>query len=378
MNHIPDYNFGNLIIICAAIQGFLFSLVVFCSKRYRDKAVQYLVWVIFLISINNLYYWIADTKLYVLYELTLFKYLLVPWDLLVLPMFYFFVASYLKKPEAIKGAYKIPFFVGLFCHVVLFFNRWLFWDLNVFPKQLVHSYFSVEEYAVIGFTIFVIMKTMGLIRSVQKEQAAITEQANPIKTTWLVHLLYAALGICLVWAGVLIFNYFFPDNVLNNRGKYYFIWIALSVLVYWLGYLGIYHLGLFHQRLFDSTSSSEASIKKSPKNKNLFNKIDSVIRDNRLYLDPNLSLSSLSNTLDMSEGYISQHINSFTNDNFSNYINGFRVEAAKSMLKDPQFDKYTIVSVALESGFNSKSSFYTAFKKHTGLSPSVYKSRGDQ
>ena len=53
----------------------------------------------------------------------------------------------------------------------------------------------------------------------------------------------------------------------------------------------------------------------------------------------------------------------------SDYINEFRVDHSKKLIRDPEFKNYTVVSMGLESGFNSKSTFYSAFKKFTNMTP---------
>ncbi|MDO8896190.1 MAG: helix-turn-helix domain-containing protein, partial [Bacteroidales bacterium] len=63
------------------------------------------------------------------------------------------------------------------------------------------------------------------------------------------------------------------------------------------------------------------------------------------------------------------------NQNFYGYINKFRVEKSKKLLTDKELDKYSIIGIAFESGFNSKTAFNTAFKKITGQTPSEFKKR---
>ncbi|WP_363317970.1 helix-turn-helix domain-containing protein [uncultured Algibacter sp.] len=101
--------------------------------------------------------------------------------------------------------------------------------------------------------------------------------------------------------------------------------------------------------------------------------MENHIKSNKNYLNPNLSLKILSKELNLSEGYISQLINKNSNLNFNDYINSLRITDAKNMLVDSEYNNYTILAIGLESGFNSKSSFYTAFKKFTGKTPVEYK-----
>ncbi len=95
----------------------------------------------------------------------------------------------------------------------------------------------------------------------------------------------------------------------------------------------------------------------------------------KAFLDPNLSLQTSSEHLNISVGYLSQIINTLGGVNFSEFINVYRINEAKRLLLNRQFANYTIAAIGLEAGFNSKSAFYTAFKKHTGETPSEYRQR---
>ncbi len=97
--------------------------------------------------------------------------------------------------------------------------------------------------------------------------------------------------------------------------------------------------------------------------------------EDKPYLNPYLGLLAVSEYLNISGGYLSQIVNKLRGTNFSEFMNWYRINEAKKMLTGPSFSNYTIVSIGLESGFNSKSAFYSAFKKHTGLTPSEYRQR---
>jgi YesN/AraC family two-component response regulator len=74
----------------------------------------------------------------------------------------------------------------------------------------------------------------------------------------------------------------------------------------------------------------------------------------------------------VSANNLSQVINEKTGFNFNDYINTFRVEEAKNILTSPEYQKLTIEAIAEKAGFNSKSPFYTAFKKHAGMTPKEF------
>jgi YesN/AraC family two-component response regulator len=76
--------------------------------------------------------------------------------------------------------------------------------------------------------------------------------------------------------------------------------------------------------------------------------------------------------LNISSNYLSQIISN-NNISFNDYVNSVRVENVKLKLNDENYSNYTITSIGLESGFNSNASFYRAFRKHTGISPTTFK-----
>lgn len=104
-----------------------------------------------------------------------------------------------------------------------------------------------------------------------------------------------------------------------------------------------------------------------------FKELKQVMRQQKLYRNPTISLVFVANQLSISSGYLSRLINTLTDGNFNDFINTFRVNEVKRKLKDPEYNNYSILSIGLESGFNSKSVFYTTFKKQTGVSPSEYR-----
>ncbi len=102
-------------------------------------------------------------------------------------------------------------------------------------------------------------------------------------------------------------------------------------------------------------------------------KLVDILENEKLYLDPSLTLSSLSEKLGINSRYLSQIINESFCKNFSDFINEYRVKESKNLLIANSNGKKTMLEIAYCSGFNSKSSFYEAFKKYTGQTPREYK-----
>jgi AraC-like DNA-binding protein len=99
-------------------------------------------------------------------------------------------------------------------------------------------------------------------------------------------------------------------------------------------------------------------------------KIEKAMREGELYLDASLSLQKLAKHIFTSPNYISQTLNETLGMNFFDYVNKYRIGAAKRMLEQ---SNNTVLDIAMSVGFNAKSSFYTAFKKETMQTPNQYR-----
>ncbi|MEW8468085.1 MAG: helix-turn-helix domain-containing protein, partial [Candidatus Thiodiazotropha sp.] len=108
----------------------------------------------------------------------------------------------------------------------------------------------------------------------------------------------------------------------------------------------------------------------------LLSELKSYMAREKPYLDNTLTLPQLSRQLDIPPHYLSQVINERLKQNFFDFINRYRVDDAKQHLDNPEQAGKNILAIALDSGFNSKSAFYTAFKKHTGMTPTQFKHSG--
>ena len=110
-------------------------------------------------------------------------------------------------------------------------------------------------------------------------------------------------------------------------------------------------------------------------NKSLLEKLNAHITKNKPYLDADLTLNDLASQVQISSRQLSTLINVELGKSFFDLINGYRIEEAKRIFRESTDNKLTVLEVMYEVGFNSKSSFNTAFKKYAGSTPTAYKSR---
>jgi AraC-like DNA-binding protein len=98
-----------------------------------------------------------------------------------------------------------------------------------------------------------------------------------------------------------------------------------------------------------------------------------VMESEKPYTDGELTLPKLAARLSVSTHHLSQVINERLGQSFNDFVNSHRVEEAKRRMADPAAEHYSLLAIAEEVGFNSKSSFNTAFKKQTGMTPSEFR-----
>ena len=100
--------------------------------------------------------------------------------------------------------------------------------------------------------------------------------------------------------------------------------------------------------------------------------LTTIIVKDRVYINPEFRLNDMAKSSNISAHKVSQVINRIEGISFSDLINKYRIDEAKKMLVSEKYKSLTILAVAQEVGFNSKSAFYNAFKKHCGISPSTF------
>jgi AraC-like DNA-binding protein len=101
----------------------------------------------------------------------------------------------------------------------------------------------------------------------------------------------------------------------------------------------------------------------------------SFLENDKPFLEPELSIQQLADKAGIPRHYLTFLINEELHKNFFSFINEYRVEEAKNLLADPQYQDDTVLSIGLNSGFNSKSSFNAIFKQYTTLTPTEYRKK---
>jgi AraC-like DNA-binding protein len=150
----------------------------------------------------------------------------------------------------------------------------------------------------------------------------------------------------------------------------------VSIFIYYLSFIGLNKPEIFPGPILPALrkfSADKNSIEKQKKLQ-LITTLKNMMENDKPYLQPDLSLSSLANLLKVSPRLLSQLMHEEYNQNFFEFINHYRVLEAKKRLADPVNNNLTLAAIAQASGFNSKSTFNEVFKKIENITPSKFKS----
>jgi AraC-like DNA-binding protein len=365
----------NFVMLTGIVLGILFLIFSARSKNGGAKSIIYLNLFLLFLTLHNLQIWIIDC---IYPEANFFvRNLLLPFYALVLPAFYTFIAHYLKVEKKIQSF--VGFSIVLFSIEILVRIVFSFFYYNEKGNYVVAKYSQIEEIVNALFTLFLFVKSTVLVfRSTKLFASMLTYDS--IK--WLKTFLFIGSFVLLMWVSAIILNL---DKVINPViFIYYPLRLSSTVLVYWLGYQGFFNFGIMIERIEIRKIVSETPTKKTvyvPKN-NTNNSIDATfeliqgqILDTARYLNPDFNLQTFSQEIELNATKISDSIKSATNSNFSDHINLMRVQKAKEYLSNPNYCYYTIEAIGFECGFNSKSAFYSSFKKFTNQTPTDYKQK---
>lgn len=333
----PQFNIWTVLLSAAALQGVFVSLLI--SMR-KSKANNLLAGITLSFSICLFYYLIYWTgcleffhpEIQILGRLT---YLLGP-------LLFFYVKSD-SKQLFFKPVHFAPFILYLIAFQISQNPnlKWLF-DL----AQNIHL---ILYTVLVFYTVLKSRKTTNLEKKLFQ---------------WRLKLAWAFLGYTLAF----VLYYVLVSFDALQLEYDYAIAVVSSCFIYYIGYQGfrkqdplkVYENGKYHNSSLPISASESILLK-----------IKNFMSDEQPYLNSSLKLNDFAKDLELSPHDVSQVINQMEGKNFTDFINEYRVEEAKKHLLSKEQKK--IIHIAFDSGFNNRISFYTAFKKFAGRSPSEFK-----
>lgn len=209
-----------------------------------------------------------------------------------------------------------------------------------------------------------------VLRHFKKEAHQLSSQQR-ITQTWL-HVLMGGFMLIMVT----FFTAFCLSVLQVSTPTLDSAFIAAGLFLLFLFANGIVYNSLRHPTLFSQAQHDANLAKRSPLpkavNRKTAKELEALMEQEQLYLDPKLRAKDVAERLHIHPRTLSLVLSQLFQQNFSDFVNGYRIRKAQHLISTDLENK-TLLEILLVSGFNSKSVFNAAFKKHTGMTPSVYK-----
>lgn len=303
-----------------------------------------------------------------------------PIPLLHGPMLYLYILYSLRPNHEFNWKVYIHFVPALLSWLLL--TEFIFFysaeeQLMVIRGQVdsYAAFFSISIIAIIISGIAYPIYSYFLLNKHQNLISTNFSYEELINLNWLKYCIWGIGFIYLVVAFLKTLNSWAGFDIGFNTDM--IVYSLVILFIFFLGYFGIKHQDIFSGKnnadgLAEPNSTAEyknSGLKK--KDAVLYHQELLVLMDEKKpFLEPKLTLSILADELDLTVNHLSQVINQYEEKNFFDFINSYRVEEFKKRALDPVNHNYSILAIALDSGFNSKSSFNQVFKKLSGKTPS--------
>lgn len=300
---------------------------------------------------------------------------------LQLPTFYLYVLSVCYSDFKLKPKHLIHIVPFLIANLILLPR---FYSVNLASKisflENNSSMFEIQfNHIFIHFQIvFYIIAAFMILRKAKKIYLENYAGASMESLNWLFQF---TLAISFFYSIALLKN-IFKFSTYTNISELLKIGLFLFelVIISWYLFKALNNPTLFRSidsklklvSKFVSEEKQNDQIKEDKYGKDLSKLIDYMVKE-KPFLNASLTIQDISNDLEIPVRELSLLINHKLNQHFYDFVNSYRIENAMDILKDSTKNKVTILEILYEVGFNSKSSFNTAFKKHTNTTPTSYR-----
>ncbi len=365
----------NYILIIGVFEA-LFLILLLFTKKVKSRSDLFLG---IIIGLYGLSIFATYIELYnIQHDFPFPKLINLNWLVLFLhgPALWFYIKSISSRDFTFRPIYLLHFAPFLVFTTVHYFNFIsLPADEKIYiAKNEIFRNFVFYKISVLSIGISTItynVWALNLIRNYNKRIKQYFSNVQEIDLAWLRILTIASLGIYLL--NVALFNldlifHFAPYKILMMV-TYGFA--AIYVLL--IGFFGLKQKNVFltlsdeHQVRYNKPKSSSGKDEQ-----NFIERLQKFMDEEQLFLNPDINISKLSNTLEVGADYLSEILNDHLHQNFFDFINKYRIEEFKKQCISETNKHLSIMGIAYNCGFNSRASFYRAFKKFEGKTPIEY------
>lgn len=289
------------------------------------------------------------------------------------PLHYLYVRDLLADRAAprLRDGWHILPFIGYTLYLVPFYLESAAYKRAFFEAMLVGEGPAVLDIMAVIKGLHGLLYLGAALYLLRRQDRA--GRLRTLHRTWLWRLTLLTTGLWLLNAALLSLD---GLGVTSLNGVDVVMGLAMAGAIYAIGYLGLRQPNVFADVPARKTTTKYAHSGLDPDEaEDHAQRLRQALAERQLYRQSGLALPELARAVDVSPHHLSQVINDHLGQNFFDLVNAYRVEAAQRVLGDPDRAHWTMLAVADEVGFGSRSAFNTAFKKHTGMTPSQYKKR---
>lgn len=251
------------------------------------------------------------------------------------------------------------------------------WVLGFIYKLGIDPNFNWNGTVVFGLLFQALLYTIGSLVLLLKHEKRIeffNSNREAVDLRWIKQIIVSLVVICVF---ITIYNMVLPKGNLNILANSLTLAIIFFIAYHAMGQKEIFILGKEEIEQIFQEAKEEGYVKQKlltdGEVATLKNKLIVLMEDEKPYLEGDISLLKLAGLMNLSAHHLSYLLNAGFGKNFFQFVNTYRVEESKKLLLSKDYEHLSIIGIAYDSGFNSKTAFNTVFKKHTGMTPSAFK-----
>lgn len=365
----------------AIFQGIVLGIIILKSSIFNSNSNKYLSYLLFTLSIILLNHVFEIENAFISYPFLRFIND-VEWVFLIPAFIFLFIIN--RIDDTVKSKQKfylcfLPFAYSAILNIT--YDLDLVAGIYKIPEsgvELINILGLIQLFLAVTFIPFLMFYSYFMIRHLKDSQ----------EKKWIITLLAIVSFLLFAWLFTSLTGLFLAYDISSAMS---ILALSATFIIHWTAYIGIYKYKLAKNKeavyhfLNNDTAISYGTLQVVENNRSeeyresitadnlYFQKLEVLCKNQHIYTDSTLNREKVAEKLGISPGYVSQIINTITGDNFAHYINQYRVEAVKEMIANSEYENYNLLTMGLESGFTSKTTFYKAFKKVTGQTPNEYK-----
>ncbi|MEK6476277.1 helix-turn-helix domain-containing protein [Catalinimonas sp. 4WD22] len=365
---VPSLDHWTIIFLFAAAQGLFLSWVIYFHKKGKRSANHLLSAIVLLFAISLVYY-VAYWTQYINYIHRAFGIVLL-FPMLIGPLFLgYFHRLNGKAFERKDWLHYLPFTLVFVWYAPIYFNV----ETSALSQSVTNVLYSRQAmlFRVVSLNVHVVAYCVYLFiyLRIQQQLSLEGDDFTSKKLKWMHKSAYCYLGFSLSFVSYYLLVHTIDFNIMYD----YAISASMTIFIYTVGYMGYCQPEIMAGYAEETGEKYAKSGLNAQEAEAYTAHLLQYMKQEQAYLSPELKLDDLAGALQISRHHLSQIINEQIGLSFSDFINRYRVEEAQRLLADADYQDVKILAVAFDAGFNTKASFYNAFKKTTGTSPTEFR-----